>query len=128
MFCPHVPVKFFLADDSSLIRDHVVAMLGGGAIAIVGQSQTQGSIDGLLAAMPDVMVRDVQLDGGFGREVLRAVRQVAADIVFVMFSNNASPAYRKRYALEGAGYFLDKRTEFDQLSRAVVNAAQQSAY
>jgi DNA-binding NarL/FixJ family response regulator len=109
MSYPHVPVKFFLTDDSSLIRDRVVAMLGGGAIDIVGQAQTpQGSIDGILAAMPDVVVLDVQLDACFGREVLRAVRLMAADIVFVMFSNNANPAYRKGYAREGAGYFWTK--------------------
>lgn len=129
MSCTKAPVKVFLADDSVLIRDRVVAMLEGGAIDIVGQAHTpQGSIDGILAAQPDVVVLDVQLEGGFGLEVLRAVRLVAPDIVFVVFSNNASPAYRKRYAREGAEDFLDKSTEFDQLARAIVNAAQQSMY
>ena len=123
------PVKVFLADDSVLIRDRVIAMLGGGAIDIVGQAHTpQGSIDGILAAQPDVVVLDVQLDGGFGLQVLRAVRHAAPDIVFVVFSNNACPAYRKRYAREGAEDFLDKSTEFDQLARAVVYAAQQSTH
>lgn len=119
-----LPVKVFLADDSVLIRSRVAAMLGGEAIHIVGQAQTpQGSIDGILVAQPDVVVLDVQLEGGFGLEVLRAVRLAAPDIAFVVFSNSASPAYRKRYAGEGAGDFLDKSTEFDQLARAVLNAA-----
>lgn len=129
MSSPNAPVKVFLADDSVLIRDRVVAMLGGGAIDIVGHAHTpQGSIDGILAAQPDVVLLDIQLEGGFGLEVLRAVRVAAPDIAFVMFSNNACPAYRKRYAREGAGDFLDKSTEFDQLARAVVNAAQQSTH
>lgn len=127
MFDRKLPVKVFLADDSVLIRDRVAAMLGrSDAIDIVGQAQTpQGSIDGILAVQPDVVVLDVQLEGGFGLQVLRAVRLAAPDIAFVVFSNNASPAYRKCYAVEGAEDFLDKSTEFDQLARAVLNAAHQ---
>jgi len=126
MFYRKVPVKVFLADDSVLIRDRVAAMLGSDAIDIVGQAQTpQDSIDGILAVQPDVVVLDVQLEGGFGLQVLRAVRLAAPDIAFVVFSNSASPSYRRRYAGEGAEDFLDKSTEFDQLARAVLNAAHQ---
>lgn len=121
----HVPVKVFLADDSALIRDRVAAMLVDRAMDIVGQAETpQGSIDGILAVHPDVVVLDVQLEGGSGLEVLRAVRQVDPRIAFVVFSNNAGPAYRKRYLGEGAQRFLDKTTEFDQLVLAVENASQ----
>ena len=121
----NAPVKVFLADDSALIRDRVAAMLVDRAMDIVGQAETpQGSIDGILAVHPDVVVLDVQLEGGSGLEVLRAVRQVDPRIAFVVFSNNAGPAYRKRYLGEGAQRFLDKTTEFDQLVVAVENASQ----
>jgi two-component system response regulator DesR len=121
----NVPVKVFLADDSAMIRDRVAAMLVDRSMDIVGQAETpQGSIDGILAAHPDVVVLDVQLDGGTGLEVLRAVRQVDPRIAFVVFSNNAGPAYRKRYLGEGAQRFLDKTTEFDQLVVAVENASR----
>lgn len=121
----HVPVKVFLADDSALIRSRVAAMLGAPKVAIVGQAETpQASIDGILAARPDVVVLDVQLDGGTGLQVLRAVRQAAPRIAFVVFSNNSGPAYRKRYLGEGAVRFLDKATEFDQLPQAVATASE----
>ncbi len=121
-----VPVKVFLADDSALIRERVAAMLVDRAMNIVGQAETpQASIDGILAVHPDVVVLDVQLEGGTGLEVLRAVRQVDPRIAFVVFSNNAGPAYRKRYLGEGAQRFLDKTTEFDQLVVAVEHASQQ---
>lgn len=116
----NLPVKVFLADDSALIRARVAAMLGAPAMAIVGQAETpQGCIDGILATKPDVVVLDVQLDGGQGLEVLRAVRPVEPGIAFVVFSNNAGPAYRKRYLGAGAARFLDKSAEFDQLAQAV---------
>ncbi|UUZ68318.1 response regulator [Polaromonas sp. P2-4] len=123
----HAPVKVFLADDSALIRDRVAAILSARAMDIVGQAKTpQGSIDGILAAQPDVVVLDVQLEGGSGLQVMRVVRQAAPGIAFVVFSNNSGPAYRKRYLVEGAARFLDKSTEFDQLARAVADASRQA--
>ena len=120
----NIPVKVFLADDSALIRDRVAAMLTAKEMTVVGQAETpQASIDGILAAHPDVVVLDVQLEGGSGLQVLRAVRQSEPGIAFVVFSNNSGPAYRKRYLGEGAESFLDKSTEFDQLVQAVETAS-----
>ena len=118
------PVRVFLADDSAPIRSRVADMLAAGSISVVGQAETpQGSIDGILAAHPDVVVLDIQLEGGSGLDVLRAVRKAEPDIAFVVFSNNSGPAYRKRYLGEGASRFLDKTAEFDQLVPAVRNAS-----
>lgn len=120
----NVPVKVFLADDSAMIRSRVGALLAARSMHIVGESETpQGAIDGILAAQPDVVVLDVQLEGGSGLEVLRAVRRMKPSIGFVVFTNNAGPAYRKRYLGEGALRFLDKSAEFDQLAAAVENAS-----
>ena len=119
----NVPVKVYLADDSGAIRTRVAAMLGASAIDVVGHGETpQACIDGILATQPDVVVLDVQLEGGQGLEVLRAVRLLAPGIAFVVFSNNSGPAYRKRYLGAGAVSFLDKTAEFDQLARTVSNA------
>lgn len=125
---PHVPVKVFLVDDSSLIRDRVAEMLACEAMDIVGQSGVpQAAVDGILASLPDVVVLDVQLEGGSGLQVLRAVHLVQPDIPFVVFSNNAGPAYRKRYLSEGAARFLDKSSEFNLLAQAVAQTARHIA-
>jgi DNA-binding NarL/FixJ family response regulator len=117
-------LKVFLADDSSLICDRVAAMLSASAMTVVGRAETpQGSIEGILGAHPDVVVLDVQLEGGSGLQVLHAIRQAAPQIAFVVFSNNSGPAYRKRYLGEGAERFLDKNSEFDQLVHAVQTAS-----
>ena len=98
-------------------------MLGAPVMTIVGQAATpQGCIDGILATQPDVVVLDVQLDGGRGLEVLNAVHPSAPQIQFIVFSNNSGPAYRKRYLDAGAVKFLDKSSEFDQLPQAVAAA------
>jgi DNA-binding NarL/FixJ family response regulator len=127
MLSRDAPVKVFLADDSAPIRARVAAMLGPLAMTIVGEAETpRACIDGILATGPDVVVLDVQLEGGQGLEVLRAIRPAHPDIAFVVFSNNSGPAYRKRYLGAGAACFLDKFADFDQLPRAVSAARQPS--
>lgn len=126
---PSRNVTVYLADDSEPIRARVTALLGACAMNVVGQGDTpQACIAGILATRPDVVVLDVQLEGGQGLEVLRAVRPVAPRIAFVVFSNNSGPAYRKRYLAAGAVGFLDKTAEFDQLAQAVSNAPQLTSH
>ena len=122
-------VKVFLADDSPAIRQRVNAMLASERMDIVGEGATpQGCIAGILASHPDVVVLDVQLEGGTGLQVLQAVRSTHPAIAFVVFSNNSAPAYRKRYLGEGAVSFLDKSTEFDQLVTVVASAGRRTMH
>ena len=122
-------LKVFHVDDSPLMRERVVGLLKSTAMAVVGHAETpQYAIEGILATHPDVVVLDVQLEGGSGLQVLRAVRRAAPDIAFVVFSNHSDQAYRKRYLDEGAQAFLDKSTEFDQLARAVSQARPTITY
>jgi len=112
-------VKVFLADDSGPLRARIAGLLGAAA-TVVGEGESpHACIAGILATHPDVVVLDIQLEGGQGLEVLRAVRAADPGVAFVVFSNNSTPAYRKRYMGAGAACFLDKSTEFDQLAAAV---------
>jgi DNA-binding NarL/FixJ family response regulator len=117
------PIKVFLADDSELICDRVAAMLTDAGMRIVGRAESpQACFNGILQSRPDVVVLDVQLDGGAGLEVLRTVRLAAPEVAFVVFSNNSGPAYRRRYLAEGALQFVDKSTQLEQLAPAVAKA------
>jgi DNA-binding NarL/FixJ family response regulator len=121
-------VRVFLADHFAIVRDRVAAVLAARAMNIVGQADTpQACIDGILSTRPDVVVLGVQLKGGAGLQVMRAVRPIQPDVAFVVFSIHAGAAYRKRYLDEGARRFLDKATEFDQLASAVERASRHVA-
>ena len=125
MSCSATPVKVFLADDSPLICDRIATILSSAGMSVVGRSDTpQGCFSGILATQPDVVVLDVQLEGGAGLEVMRTVRLAAPEVAFIVFSNNSGPAYRKRYLHEGALEFVDKSTEFALLASAIARAAQ----
>lgn len=118
-------IKVFLADDSLQIRQRLAVLLDAARMNVVGEGATpQSCIDGILNSHPDVVVLDVQLEGGTGLEVLKAVRTADPQVAFVVLSNNSAPAYRKRYLGEGALQFLDKSTEFDQLTQAIASAGR----
>lgn len=122
-------LKVFLADDSRQIRQRVNDLLSTAEMAVVGEAATPDTcISGILDSHPDVVVLDVQLEGGSGLQVLKAVRSADPEVAFVVFSNNSAPAYRKRYLGEGAVRFLDKSTEFDQLAQAVATAGRRSVH
>ncbi len=122
-------IKVFLADDSLQIRERVNALLATAQMNIVGEGATPDScIQGILDLHPDVVVLDVQLEGGSGLQVLKAVKSADPQVAFVVFSNNSGPAYRKRYLGEGAVRFLDKSTEFDQLAQAVATAGRRPVH
>lgn len=124
---PDKPVRVFIAQDSS--RTRALTLDACATITVVGQAQTpQDSIEGILAAYPDVVVLDVELEGGSGLQVLRTVRHVAPNIAFVVLGNGPGSAYRNSYLCEGANDVLDKRHEFDQLAHAVARATQHAAY
>lgn len=116
------PVRVFLAEDSVPVRARIAGMLSA-TTSIVGEGATpRGCIEGILQTQPDVVVLDVQLEGGQGLEVLKAVRAAVPRVAFVVFSNNSHITYRKRYLEAGASLFLDKSTEFDRLAAAVASA------
>lgn len=122
-------VRVFIADDSLAIRERVNALLSADQMSVVGEGATpQTCIDGILASRPDVVVLDVQLEGGPGLDVMKAIRVTHPAVAFVVFSNNSAPAYRKRYLGAGAARFLDKSTEFDQLAQAVAMAARRAIH
>jgi DNA-binding NarL/FixJ family response regulator len=116
--------RVYLADDSGAIRSRVAALLDGYDLTVVGQGASpEACIAGILTSRPDVVVLDIQLEGGSGLQVLKAVRAADPAIAFVVFSNIANPTYRKRYLREGATAFLDKSSDFERLPAAIEAAA-----
>jgi DNA-binding NarL/FixJ family response regulator len=122
-------IRVFLADDSQQIRQRVNALLTDADVDIVGEAATPATcIAGILDCHPDVVVLDHRLEGGTGLQVMKAVHRAEPGVAFVVFSNNAASAYRKRYLRAGAVRFLDKSSESDQLAGAVAGAARRRVH
>ena len=117
-------ITAFIAEDSAAISERLARMLEeGGCINVVGQAQTPlDAINGILESKPDAVVLDIHLRGGSGLEVIRKVRLLAPQVVFVVLTNYPDPHYRRLFAEAGASSLLDKSTEFDRVRKDIIAA------
>jgi DNA-binding NarL/FixJ family response regulator len=115
----------FLVEDSVSIRERLVRLLENvpGARVIGQAGAADEAIAAILAARPDLVLLDLNLEQGSGFDVLRAVHGVEPGIDFYMLSNFASEPYRRQAERLGACGFFDKSTDFDRLRELVANRA-----
>jgi DNA-binding NarL/FixJ family response regulator len=117
----HCPGKVFIVEDSASIRSRLVELLGEiDGLCVVGEAQSPAeAVAGIRQTQPHCVVLDLQLIGGTGVDVLRAVHPGSPEIAFVVLTNHPSPQYRRVCMEAGADWFLDKSTQFGQLKGVV---------
>ena len=110
-------INVFIADDSLIVREHLVTMLEELAgIEIVGQAENVvEAISGIRILQPDVVILDIRMPGGNGIDVLQTVKKDEVTPMVIILTNYPYPAYRQKCLQAGADFFLDKSTEFDQI-------------
>ena len=116
------PVKVFLVEDSAMLRQRLLAILGSipGAVSCGHAAGATEAIAAIQAAKPDVVVLDIQLESGNGFDVLRAVGTSTNVYVLTNFANDG---YRRKAESLGARGFFDKSSEIDQLRQALIEAS-----
>lgn len=116
-------IKVFLVDDSERIRGRMAGLIGSiEGVSLVGEAETPAAATlGILQSNPDVVLLDLQLSGGTGFDVLKAIHPVRPDIIFIVLTNHAGPQYRKRCMASGASHFLDKSREFGQATKILAD-------
>jgi DNA-binding NarL/FixJ family response regulator len=114
-------MQVFLVEDSPLIRERLVALLGSvpGAQVCGHADRAESAVREILARRPDVVVLDIALAEGTGFDVLRAVHPQAPQIDFYLLSNFCADAYRALAARLGARGFFDKSSEFERVREIV---------
>lgn len=118
-------LRVYLVEDSAPVRERLEAMIDGVAARTVGHARgASEAIEGILAAHPDLVVLDLQLEQGSGIDVLRALRARAPGIEVLMLTNFASEPYRRAAERLGARGFFDKSKEFDGVREALAARAR----
>jgi DNA-binding NarL/FixJ family response regulator len=85
-------------------------------IEIVGEAESVAeAIKGILEFQPDVVILDIRMPGGSGIDVLQTIKQSEPAPMVIILTNYPYPAYRQKCLQDGADFFLDKSTEFDQI-------------
>ena len=119
MTCPQSnhKIKVFIADDSLIVREHLVTMLEELAgIEITGQAgNVAEAISAIRLLQPDAVILDILMPGGSGIKVLQNIKQAGAGPMVIILTNYPYPAFRQKCLQVGADFFLDKSTEFDQI-------------
>ena len=110
-------IKVFIADDSLIVREHLVTMIEELAgIEIVGQADNVAeAISAISKLQPDVVILDILMPGGSGIKVLQNIKQAGVGPMVIILTNYPYPAFRQKCLQAGADFFLDKSTEFDQI-------------
>ena len=115
-------VNVFLVEDSPMLRERLQGILGSiaGAQTVGHAGRVNEAIEAILAARPDLVVLDIQLEDGSGFEVMRAVRATLPQTRFYVLTNFANEAYRRKAESLGARGFFDKSNDIDRLREAIV--------
>ena len=106
-----------LVEDSDAVRNRLRQILADlEPFRIVGEYETASdAIAAIGQATPDVLLLDIKLRVGNGIEVLRHVRQQAADTTVIVFSQHDEPGYREQFQHAGAQFFFNKTCEAGKL-------------
>ena len=105
-----------------MLRERLQGILGAitGAQTVGHAGRVNEAIEAILAARPDLVVLDIQLEDGSGFEVMRAVRATLPQTRFYVLTNFANEAYRRKAESLGARGFFDKSNDIDRLREAIV--------
>lgn len=116
-------MKIFIVEDSSLMRARIAeAAMSVEGVQITGQAgDLNGVYSGIRGTMPDALIVDIQLLDGSGLAVLKQIKSERPEIKSVVLSNSSTSQYRHVAFMAGADYFLDKSTEFSQLTEILTN-------
>ena len=110
-------MKVFIADDSKIVVDRLADLLRDvRGVEVAGQAgDALEAIRCIRQVNPDAVILDLQMPGGSGLDVLRAIRPDHPGLYVLICTNYAYPQFREECLSAGANYFLDKSTEFEKI-------------
>ena len=109
-------MNVYVVEDSASIRERLAEMVTDIGATVAGEAaEPADAVQGILETRPDSVILDLQLDGGSGLDVLRAVHPSHPEILFITVTNFPNAQYRRSCLAAGATHFLDKNTEFSRV-------------
>ena len=115
------PIRIFIADDHSVLRAGLRALLEAEPdMRVVGEAEEgESCIRQVAALQPDVVLLDINMPGMNGLEALKRLREQAPDSRALILTMHDDAGYlRQALALGGAGYVL-KQAAGDELLMAI---------
>ncbi len=110
-------MKIFIADDSPIVRDRLIAMLSEmEGVEVVGHAEDAvEAIRKIRELRPDAVVLDIRLANGSGIDVLKAIKMDRPEVLVIMLTLYPYAQYRESCMKAGASFFLDKASGFEEI-------------
>jgi DNA-binding NarL/FixJ family response regulator len=110
-------MKVFIADDSKVIVERLADLVRDiPGVELMGQAGDVPEVmRGIEEKKPEALILDLQMPGGSGLEILRAIRPDHPALQILVCTNYPYPQYREECLSAGANYFLDKSAEFEKI-------------
>jgi DNA-binding NarL/FixJ family response regulator len=110
-------MKVFIANDSGAVLKRLADLLDEvpGAQFVGQASDVPEAVEGVQKLRPDVLILDLQMPGGSGLDVLRAIRADHPYLYVLICTNFPYPRLREECFGAGANIFLDKSAEFEKI-------------
>jgi DNA-binding NarL/FixJ family response regulator len=112
-------VRVYLVDDHHLFRSGLRAELGDEFVIVGEADDVESAVAGITSTVPDVVLLDVHLPGGGGREVLEATLRHLPDVRFLALSVSDAPADVIQVIRGGARGYLTKSVSPADLGEAI---------
>jgi DNA-binding NarL/FixJ family response regulator len=116
-------IRVLIVDDHDLFRAGVRAELPSDMTVVGEASDTEGAIELITERIPDVVLLDVHLPGGGGREVVEKVKQRLPDIKILALSASDAPGDVVSVVRAGARGYVTKTISSAELADAIRRVA-----
>ncbi|MGA5130593.1 response regulator transcription factor [Streptomyces olivoreticuli] len=118
---PRPTIKVLLAEDQSMVREALAALLGlEGDIEVVSQvARGDEVLDAARAHAPDVALLDIEMPGMTGLDAAALLRRELPALKVVILTTFGRPGYLRRAMESGAEAFLVKDAPAAQLADAL---------
>jgi len=114
-------MRIFIADDSPIVSDRLIAMLSEmEGVEVTGHAEDAVEATRMIRELrPDAVVLDIRLANGSGIDVLNAIKMDRPEVLVIMLTLYPYAQYRDSCMKAGASFFLDKATGFEQISEVL---------
>jgi len=123
-------VRVLIADDSTPVRERMAALLWEiPRVEVIAETvDVPGTMDGLMALLPDIVLLDISMPGGNGFEVLDRIRSEKLSTLAVVVTTHAEPEFECRAFESGAAAFFNKTRDFMAVAEFVRKYAQEGLH
>jgi len=108
---PTPAARVFLVDDHPLVRESLASLIEQQAdLTVCGEAENApAALARIGAAVPDVAIVDLSLEGGSGLELIKNLRQVHPEVAVLVLSMHDEDLYAERALRAGARGYIMKR-------------------